>query len=135
MRGKSGTVSTLLVEDKPITGPTAGPLPLPTPVHLLTAWNPSGNYRRPGANHEADARLEHRLRQLSIRHVRARGISVDGRWVEDGWATGALADPQALEIANLFRQEAVLRVEEHDITLLAVPDGSVVDSRPRLGAQ
>jgi hypothetical protein len=78
----------------PLVGARAASrLPLPEPLHVLTAWNPGGLVRLAGVNKEANEQLAAVLDARSFCYLPVIGTSADGRWREESLAVAGMHRP------------------------------------------
>jgi hypothetical protein len=78
---------------------------------FVTAWNPRSTPASQVANEAAHRRLEDELRARDIRFLPHRGVGSDPSWSEEGVFALDLPITEALELASLFQQNAVVAIE------------------------
>ena len=112
------------VEDPSLVwaGRGAGLLPLPAPVHVITAQNPHERVLEQDIN---DKRHHLLHRYLQMRAPEAQWIEVLGRscrgpWAEASWAISGLPRSEALAIAQRFEQRAVFELTQADQLVIGV---------------
>ncbi|GIV03572.1 MAG: hypothetical protein KatS3mg015_2402 [Fimbriimonadales bacterium] len=77
---------------------------------IITAYATTGQTWTPGANEEADRRLEAELRTRGLRPFRVTGYDPEAGHAEPGWGV-ALDHDAACELGRGFRQDAIYYVE------------------------
>lgn len=126
----AGTSIRLVDPDVVIAGPGAvSDLPLLSPVHVITAWNPAAEVNSPRQNRSANDRLESRLRDLGYAPVAAVGWA--GEWAEDSFAVTGLPADKACALGSEFGQAAVFQVDNAEVRVLECTTGVVRRRRPR----
>jgi hypothetical protein len=99
------------------------PSPLPASFAIITAWNPMDEVTPVEENERRDEELRSMLELRQISYFRATGCSPDFSHREPGWAVEADTET-ALEIARMFRQRGLWRVEADRLWLVDGADGS-----------
>jgi len=87
-------------------------LPLPTPVHILTAYNP---FERVLSNEENKKRHEALRRLLLHRPVQflsVYGQSPDGQWIEPSYAVHGFSRSEACGLARDIGQRAIFELDD-----------------------
>jgi len=112
------------LDDAPViwAGRGATPLPLPEPVHVITAQNPHERVLEDNVNNERHQLLHH---YLEMRFPKAGLMEVVGRsssgpWAEASWAISGLTRTEALAIAQRFQQRAIFELTEADLLVIGV---------------
>jgi hypothetical protein len=106
-------------------GTEAAAMPLPTPVHVITAQNPHERVLDDDVNRERH-RLLHRYLQMRAPYaqtIEVLGRSCSGPWAEASWAISGLQRAKALAIAQRFEQRAIFELTEADVLVIGV-DGA-----------
>ena len=110
-----------------LVGPTAmTQLPLPEPIHVITAHNPAGRRQPDEHNERATRMLRARLADLAIDVLPADGCSPDGVWVEAGFATAGLTREQARGLAVDYAQDAIFEITATEVLIIATDTGAIV---------
>lgn len=105
------------------------PETLPDAFCVVTAWNPDGQSDLPGRNHQRDADLAARIDAAGLKRVRITGLSPNGEHAEPGWAIDCSLE-KGLALAREFAQEALYRVADGELTLVACADGDTTSLGP-----
>jgi hypothetical protein len=112
------------LDDAPViwAGRGATALPLPEPVHVITAQNPHERVLEDNVNNERHQLLHH---YLEMRFPNAEleevvGRSSSGPWAEASWAISGLTRPEALAIAQRFQQRAIFELTQADLLVIGV---------------
>ena len=113
-------------------GPNAGPLPLKTPMHIITAYNPSGKKLSEQENQQRNGLLWQRLQKLNVQTKPVIGCSPDKAWQEPGFAMCGLTRKQACEVADVFNQRGIFELNRQELLVIDVKSGAVKKSRPRV---
>jgi hypothetical protein len=106
-------------------GTGAAALPLPAPVHVITAQNPHERVLEDDLNRERH-RLLHRYLQMrapDAQSIEVLGRSCSGPWAETSWSISGLQRADALVIAQRFEQRAIFELTEADVLVIGV-DGT-----------
>lgn len=108
--------STTIVQKDPVeiawTGPGSVKLPLPTPVHILTAYNP---FERVLSNEENEKRhnaLMKLLLQRPVQFLSVNGQSPDGQWIEPSYAVHGFSRAEACALARDIGQRAIFELDD-----------------------
>lgn len=75
---------------------------------FITSWNPRSALTERGLNEAAHRRLEGELRARGFRFLPHLGVGSDQSWSEQGVFALDLPAAQALELASLFQQNAIV---------------------------
>ena len=113
-------------------GTGASALPLPAPVHVITAQNPHERVLEDDVNEERH-RLLHcylQMRAPEAQWIEVLGRSCSGPWAEASWAISGLTRAEALAIAQRFEQRAIFELTEADVHVIGV-DGTERRRMPR----
>lgn len=106
-------------------GRGATALPLPEPVHVITAQNPHERVLEDIVNNERHQLLHHylemRFPNAELKEVVGRSSS--GPWAEASWAISGLTRPEALTIAQRFQQRAIFELTQADLLVIGVDGG------------
>ncbi len=108
--------STTIVQKKEVEIVWAGSgsvrLPLPTPIHILTAYNP---FERVLSNEE-NAKRHEALRSLllhrPVQFLSVYGQSIDGQWIEPSYAIHGLSRSEACGLARDIGQRAIFELDD-----------------------
>jgi hypothetical protein len=106
-------------------GTGAAALPLPAPVHVITAQNPHERVLGDDVNRERH-RLLHRYLQMrapDAQMIEVLGRSCSGPWAEASWAISGLQRAESLGIAQRFEQRAIFELTEADVLVIGM-DGT-----------
>ena len=90
---------------------------LPHSFFIITAYNPKGLSAPMSRNLHQDATLKSVLTQRGLNPVRVTGRDQGNTHREPGWGVQLEID-DALQIANIFKQEAIYEVSEGEIKLV-----------------
>ena len=115
-----------------LAGTGAAALPLPAPVHVITAQNPHERVLEDDVNEERH-RLLHcylQMRAPEAQWIEVLGRSCSGPWAEASWAISGLTRAEALAIAQRFEQRAIFELTEADVHVIGV-DGTERRRMPR----
>lgn len=103
-----------------LNGPAAlDELPLPGPIHVITACNPEGIYRSEEENRAATARLVGEMWVSGFAIARALGRSPSGDHSEVSVALSGLSRPEALRVGRRYGQIAIYEVTDDTVILMA----------------
>jgi hypothetical protein len=91
---------------------------LPTPLHLITAWNPMSQQLSLDENNERMDQLAAALDDLAALWFPAVGKSPDGTWSENTFAVYGISRDQALEIGVQFEQHAIFEATDEEQIVL-----------------
>ena len=94
-------------------------LPLPEPIHILTASNPCGQNADQDDNLTANARLAGELWNAGLTMARAVGRSPDGAHSEASVAVSGLTRQQAREVGQQYGQEAIYEITADTVLLIS----------------
>ena len=93
-------------------GPGATPLPLPTPIHIITAYNPFEKVLNREENQQRQEALERLLELRSVQFTSVCGVSPDGQWVEPSFAVHGLNRSAACALARYIGQRAIFELDD-----------------------
>ena len=93
-------------------GPGASPLPLPTPIHIITAYNPFEKVLSREENQQRQGALKRLLELRSLQFTSVCGTSPDGQWVEPSFAVHGLNRSAACALARYIGQRAVFELDD-----------------------
>jgi hypothetical protein len=99
-------------------GPNESPLP---PLAIITAHNPGPACQTPAENAWANAELRRLLEQRGHRFVDSLAHDVAGSHAEPGFAIFGIPLDEAVALAHLFRQAAILRWDGKEARVIPVP--------------
>jgi hypothetical protein len=91
---------------------------LPTPLHLITAWNPMSQQLSRDENFERMDLLTTALDELAALWFPAVGISPDGTWSEDTFAIYGISRDEAIELGARFEQHAIFEATDEVLIVL-----------------
>ncbi len=97
---------------------------IPTEFYILTGWNPLGENACYADNLARDQEIEKKI--VSLEHFRVIGMSLDERHAEPSWGI-VCTEEFALNMAAVYRQEAVFHVLNDELTLVSA-DGKDRDA-------
>jgi hypothetical protein len=113
------------------SGPNAQPLPLSTPIHVITACNPFAQLL---SNHENrqrnDLLLEH-IEKLNLEFKPVIGRSANGDWQEQSFAIFGFSRSQACDLATAFDQRAIFELSENELLVIEANSHEVKKRRRR----
>ena len=95
----------------------------PAPMLVLTAYNP-GRAVASSVNEAAQAHLIEYLSQRSLSWLPAIGRSRDGTWQEPSLAVTDLPEPEAIEIARRFDQDAIFKWDGENLSVISCKSGA-----------
>jgi hypothetical protein len=126
--------STTIVQKNEVENVWAGSgsvvLPLPTPIHILTAYNP---FERVLSNEENEKRHEALRRLLlhrPVQFVLVYGQSPDGQWIEPSYAVHGFSRSEACGLARDIGQRAIFELDEQFLYVYG-SDEQLRGQRPR----
>jgi hypothetical protein len=93
-------------------GSGATSLPLPTPVHVITAFNPFEKVLSQEENQGRLAGLKQLLELYPVQFVSVSGESADGQWSEPSFAVHGFSRFQACELARRIGQRAIFELDD-----------------------
>jgi len=96
-----------------------GVLPLPAPIHVITACNPQGRERSEASNRAAAAELAGELWVSGVAMSRALGRSPSGDHSESSVAVSGLSRQEALRLGRRCGQIAIYEVTADSVILVA----------------
>ena len=102
---------------------------LPTPVFIITAWNPFSEVLDPEENDSRNLELQVALTELGATTRPAVGSSPSGDWAEESFAVTGIDRAEALGLGRRFGQHAIFEIATSEVRVLA-SDGSWVEERP-----
>ncbi|HEY1827476.1 MAG TPA: DUF3293 domain-containing protein [Acidimicrobiales bacterium] len=104
------------------------PSELPSPIHVMTAWDPGSE--RPGLeiNQERQRDLESELQPLVTGLWRARGRSSVAGTDDEGVAVAGLRVDDAISIARSYRQDAIFEWTPERWSIVPCNHGRRLDS-------
>ncbi len=92
---------------------------LPTPLHIVTPWNPFSVELSEDENHARMSRLVAYLDRTSTKWLHAKGTSPDGSWSEDSVLLVGMSRDQALELGRAYDQHAIFEITKLDLIVLS----------------
>ena len=101
-----------------VVGPNASSLP---PLCIITAHNPGPVCQAPAENAWANTELRRLLEERRYRFVESLARDIDGGHAEPGFAIFEIPASEALALAHLFRQTAILTWDGHEANIIPVP--------------
>lgn len=112
-------------------GRGAKPLPLNTPIHVITACNPFEQLLTDDENHQRNAALYAELIHLKVDINPVVGHSPDGDWQESSFAVHGLTRQQACEIAKHYEQRGIFELTIDELLIIDVTNHQVKRRRAR----
>jgi hypothetical protein len=112
------------------SGPGAGSLPMPLPIHVITACNPFEQVLSAAENTRRNGALCELLSARRLEFQPVLGRSPDGSWSEPSFAIHGLSRVEACKVARLFGQRAVFELD-NDESRVVTTDGEVRERRRR----
>ncbi len=113
-------------------GPDAVSLPLTTPVHIITAWNPYEKILSLSQNTKRNRDLLDMLNQYNIEVLDVVGYSPGEKWKEESFAVSGLSRNQACQIAIRYGQRGIFEILEDILLVIEVNSQKIRRSRPRI---
>lgn len=113
-------------------GPNADELPLPTPVHVITAYNPFEQKLSEEENTERNDRLFKRLKSLQVEINPVIGCSPDASWQELSFAIYGLTRIQACAQASEFGQRGIFELTHTEVFVIEVNSQNIMRQKPRV---
>lgn len=107
-------------------------LPVATPSHILTAWNPRSVRQPPSRNIAANQALRQRLCERQLWPIAVVGSSPDGSWREESFLVTGIGRAGAAELAAAFGQAAIFELTDDELVVLSCPDAEVRKRVPRV---
>jgi hypothetical protein len=107
-------------------GHGAGALPIPAPVHVITAQNPHEQVlgELTNANRHGLLALYLQLHCPNAPRQEVVGRSSTGPWKETSWAISGLERDDAMRIAARFQQRAIFELTDQEVLVIGV-DGQL----------
>lgn len=93
-------------------GPAATSLPLPPPIHIITAYNPFEKVLSFEENQQRQEALRRLLELRSVQFVSVCGISPDGQWSEPSFAIHGFTRSDACALARYIGQRAIFELDD-----------------------
>lgn len=105
----------------------AWPNSLPSPVYVLTAWNPGADPLPLEVNRERQRSLEAELDSINVSRWKAIGRDTDSDYFEEGVAIHGLDEDEAIDVACRFDQDAIYSWEPSVWATLSCQDRSRIE--------
>jgi len=102
---------------------------LPTPVFVITAYNPFSRPTTEAENHRRMEDLATALGELDCTVRSAIGCSPDGEWSEPSFAVSGIGRRRAKKLGRVFEQHAIFEITTDELIVLGC-DGSWEERRP-----
>jgi hypothetical protein len=99
---------------------------LPEQFVIITAYNPRGLSAPMSRNLHQDATLQSVLLHQGVRPIRVIGRNLENTHREPGWGVELPLD-QALEIAKIFKQDAIFEVISNQLILHSCEDSEPIE--------
>ncbi len=99
-------------------GPKAIPLPLATPIHVITACNPHDKILSALENTQRNKKLLLHLNSLSVTHELVKGCSPDMEWQEKSFAVTGLSRTQICKLALRYHQRGIFELTEDEVLVI-----------------
>jgi hypothetical protein len=90
----------------------------PTPLYVVTPWNPFSVVLSEEANSERMTGLMSDLAMTSATWFNATGSSPDGKWSEDSLLIVGLMRREAIDIGRTYDQHAIFEVTDEELVVL-----------------
>ena len=90
----------------------------PTPLHVVTPWNPFSVVLSKEANSERMTGLMSDLAMTSAAWFNATGSSPDGEWSEDSLLVVGMMRSEAIDIGRTYDQHAIFEVTDEELIVL-----------------
>lgn len=114
------------------SGPDArGDLPLPAPIHIITASNPHQRILSDHENQQRNSQLLLCINKLNCQSKPVIGHSHDRRWQEHSFAIHGLSRVQACYLASSFDQHAIYELTEDLLLVIEACTHDVKKQRTR----
>ena len=113
------------------SGPNAQSLPLKTPVHIITAWNPLGRLLSLQDNKQRNQSLLNELSKFDVQLKPVIGHSAPKDWQEESFAIYGLTRKQACEIADMFHQRGIFELSENELLVIDTNSQNIMRQRAR----
>lgn len=116
-----------------LAGKGAAALPLPPPIHVITAQNPHERVLTDIVNNKRHQLLHNylKMRFPKAELIEVIGKSCSGPWAETGWAISGLSRLDALAIAYRFQQRAIFELTKDEVIVIGA-DAVIRRTIPRL---
>lgn len=113
-------------------GPNADSLPLPTPIHIITACNPFEKKLSEEENKLRNKTLLKRLKTLQVNIKPVIGRSPSGDWQEPSFAIYGLSRKEACELAVEFEQRGIFELTTKELFAIKNSDWQITRRQPRI---
>lgn len=111
-------------------GPGAGSLPLPLPIHVITAFNPFERVLDKAENKRRNDALSEILSVRGLEFQPVLGRSPDSFWTEPSFAVHGLSRVKACKLARRLGQRAVFELDADEFRVVSA-DGGVRKQKRR----
>lgn len=111
-------------------GSNAITVPMPLPIHVITAFNPFEQVLDSPENERRNSVLADFLGAKGFEFQSVLGRSVTGTWSEPSFAIHGMTRSEACELGRLFGQRAIFELDEDTLRVISV-DGQERAQRPR----
>src|SRR5262249_40065815 len=91
----------------------------PTPLYVITAWNPGDARPDAATNRRHNRQLRARLNAVAIEVYAALGASIDSDHFEESYAVAGLTKSEALALGREFKQAAIFEITSQVLTVLS----------------
>jgi len=112
------------------SGLGSGKLPLPTPIHILTAYNPFEHVISSEENDKRHEALSRLLLHRPVQFLSVYGQSKDGQWIEPSYAIHGFTRSEACALARDIGQRAIFELDDQFLYVFG-SDEQLRGQRPR----
>ncbi len=112
-------------------GPNAGILPIPTPIHVITAHNPHECILSKQENTQRNNALLSRLKQLDVVIKPIISHSMQGDWQDNSFAIYGLSRQFACHIAHAYNQRGIFEILDNELLVIEVSSQKIKRRCPR----
>jgi hypothetical protein len=105
-------------------------LPLPTPIHIITAYNPFEHVLSNEENNKRHEALRRILLYRPVQFLSVYGQSPDGQWVEPSYAVYGFTRSEACALARDIGQRAIFELDDRFLYVFG-SDEQLRGQRPR----
>ncbi|WP_055076406.1 DUF3293 domain-containing protein [Pseudanabaena sp. 'Roaring Creek'] len=111
-------------------GANAIPLPMQSPIFVISAENPFEEVLSPEKNNERTTYLRKLLKYRELKFMEVFGKSSYGTWKQASFAIEGISQKDACELAKKFGQRAIFELTQDELRVISV-DGECRKNKPR----